>query len=218
MRKKLLRFEENKTRKNILEPGKPLFHEIKGHWNEKYFLNNQPITLEIGCGNGEYTVGLAEKRPDNNFIGIDVKGDRLFVGSTYAMEQGLENVAFLRTRVHDLESFFQESEVSEVWITFPDPRPKDRDEKRRLTYPRFLKMYRNILKPGGYLMFKTDNTSLFEYTLVLFEEVFKVKNIEYTFDLYNSDLVNDHYGIKTKYEGIWSNKGEKIKYLKCQLK
>lgn len=218
MRKKLRRFEENKERKNIIESGKPLFDEIKGHWNQQYFTASQPISLEIGCGNGEYTVGLAEKQLDRNFIGIDIKGDRLFVGSTQAIENGLNNVGFLRTSAHDLASFFGENEVEEIWITFPDPRPKDRDIKRRLTFPRFLNLYKQIMREGGYLKFKTDNTALFEYTLELFKGEFKVSNLEYTFDLYQSSLMSDHHGIKTKYEGIWSEKGEKIKYLKCQLK
>jgi tRNA (guanine-N7-)-methyltransferase len=218
VRKKIKRFEENKELKNIIESGKPLFEEIKGQWNEQYFTSSQPISLEIGCGNGEYTVGLAEKQLDRNFIGIDIKGDRLYVGSTQAIENGLDNVGFLRTSVHDLASFFGENEVEEIWITFPDPRPKDRDIKRRLTFPRFLNLYKQIMREGGYLKFKTDNTALFEYTLELFKSEFKVSNLEYTFDLYQSSLMSDHHGIKTKYERIWSEKGEKIKYLKCQLK
>ena len=218
MRQKLIRFEANKERKNILEPGKPLFDQIKGNWNTLYFNNDHPIVIELGCGRGEYTVGLAEQDPTKNYIGIDIKGDRIHVGSTYAIENQLDHVAFLRTSVHHLANFFEENEVSEIWITFPDPRPKDREEKRRLTYPRFMNIYQCMLRKDGYLKLKTDNTGFFDYTLSLIEDnKVKVKSLIHTHDLYHSDLLVDHHGIMTKYEKIWTERGSKIKYLKFQF-
>ncbi len=218
MRQKLLRFEENKKRPNIVEYGKPLFDTIKGHWRDVYFENTHPITLELGCGNGEYTNGLAQMNPSRNFIGIDYKGDRLYNGSGKALGLELENVAFLRTQILNIENFFAAGEVDEIWLTFPDPRPRDRDEKRRLTFPRFLNLYQNVCVKGGWFRFKTDNTKLFEFTLEVLDKEFQTDNLEYTFDLYQSPLVTDHFGIKTKYENIWTLKGEKIKYLKFQFK
>ncbi len=132
-RRKLAKFEENRLRDNVIEPGKPLYETIKGNWNESYFKNNHPITLELACGRGEYSIGLARKFPEGNFIGVDLKGDRIWKGSGIAIEEGLENVAFLRTQIQWLEKYFAPEEASEIWITFPDPRPKDRDEKHRLT-------------------------------------------------------------------------------------
>lgn len=218
MRQKLIRFEANKYRENILETGKALFENIRGKWNTAYFENDCPIIIELGCGRGEYTVGLAEANPDRNYVGIDIKGERIWVGSTYAIEQKLQNVAFLRTQIHLLEKFFGLNEIDEIWLTFPDPRPKERDAKRRLSHPRFMEMYRSVLKPEGWFKFKTDNTDLFEYTLELIDSgILKVKNFEYTFDLYRSSLLEEHYGIKTRYERIWSEKGSKIKYMKFQF-
>ena len=216
-RKKQQRFADNAARRNVIEPGKALFESIRGEWST-FFDNDNPIVIELGCGRGEYTVGLAEKVPVKNYIGIDIKGSRIWVGSTYAIENKLDNVAFLRTMIQHLEKFFAEQEVSEVWITFPDPRPKDRDEKRRLTFPRFMEMYRNILKPDGWVKFKTDNTELFDYTLSLIEEQrIKVKNLVYTHDLYHSDLLDEHHGVQTKYEKLFSEKGERIKYMRFQF-
>ncbi len=218
MRQKLKRFEVNRHSENIIEPGKPLFKEVKGKWNTRYFRNERPIIVELGCGNGEYTTGLAENDPSNNYIGVDVKGDRLYVGSQYAIEHNMDNVAFLRTSVHQLEDFFGENEVAGIWITFPDPRPKNREEKKRLTHPRFLEIYRKILGEDGYIRLKTDNTGFYEYTLQLIEEgKVKVRSLAHTPDLDHSDLLADHFGIETKYEKIWKAKGSKIKYLKFKF-
>ena len=218
MRKKLERFRDNAQRRNIVEQGKPIFEKIRGNWNELLFENDNEIVVEFGCGKGEYTVGLGEKFPDKNFVGVDIKGARIWVGSTYAIENNLNNVAFLRTNIVSMEDFLGENEVSEIWVTFPDPRPKDKDEKRRLTSPRFMKMYEKVLKPNGWLKFKTDNTPLFDYTLSLFEDQLKVKNLEYTHDLYGSQFMEEHFGVKTKYEKLFYDKGESIKYLKFQFK
>ncbi|RED94921.1 tRNA (guanosine(46)-N7)-methyltransferase TrmB [Marinoscillum furvescens] len=218
MRQKLKRFAENARRANIIEPGKPLFEEIKGQWNQLYFKNERPITVELGCGNGEYTVGLAEVDPQSNYIGVDLKGDRLYQGSTHAIEHKLANVGFLRTQIHQLDKFFAPGEVDEFWLTFPDPRPKKREIRRRLSNPRFLKLYQQACKARGWFKFKTDNTPLFEYTLEVLQDEFPVDDLVYTFDLYASDLQGDHHGIKTRYEGIWTEKGERIKYLKFRFK
>ena len=217
MRGKLQRFEENRKRHNVLEPGKIGYEETKGSW-KTIFKNENDIVLEVGCGKGEYTVGLARVLPHRNFIGIDIKGDRIWVGSKIAEEEQLPNAFFLRTELSFLGKFFESEEVSEIWITFPDPRPKKREMKRRLTHPRFMELYRGVLKKDGWIKFKTDNGPLFEYTLeTLSSGELKVRNLSYTFDLYNSPLNEEHHGIKTKYEQMFHAKGEKIKYMKFQF-
>ncbi len=201
--------------KNVIEPGKDIFESIHGNWNE-FFGNDNEIVIELACGWGEYTISLAEKFPNRNFIGIDLKGDRVWKGSQYAKENDLTNVAFLRTHIIEILKSFDENELDEIWLTFPDPRPKDRDEKHRLCNKSYLEKYQKILKPDGWFRFKTDNTELFEYGLQVLTE-FKIKDHEFTFDLYNSPLLEEHYGIKTKYERIWTEKGEKIKYMKFRF-
>ncbi|MEQ9102270.1 MAG: tRNA (guanosine(46)-N7)-methyltransferase TrmB [Imperialibacter sp.] len=217
MRNKTDRYKQNRESRNVLEEGKPLFEAIKGRWNDEFFDNDLPLVVELGCGRGEYSVGLAERFSDKNFIGVDIKGDRIWKGSQRAQALGLTNVGFLRTQIQKLEEFFEEGEVSAIWITFPDPRPKDRDVKRRLTSPRFLDMYKSMLKKDGWVYFKTDNTPLFQYTLDLLKEKYTTVDMEYTFDLYQSDLWEEHYGIKTKYELIFTEKGETIKYMKFRF-
>ncbi|NVJ46414.1 MAG: tRNA (guanosine(46)-N7)-methyltransferase TrmB [Cytophagia bacterium] len=217
-RTKLKRFTEISERHNVLEDNKPLYQQLKGNWNKDYFPKDQPITLELACGKAHYTTGLAAEFPDRNFIGIDVKGDRLWVGSTIALENNLTNTAFLRAQIEHLDQFFDQNEVSEIWITFPDPRPRKRDMKRRLTSPRFLELYRQVMKPGGIVNFKTDNTQLFEYTLELFEDRKDIELIDHTFDLYNSPLNELHYGICTDFERKFKEKGEDIKYLRFKFK
>ncbi len=211
-RRKLVRFKENEDNENIIQDGKELYSQIKGHWLGKYFKNTNPIVVELGCGRGEYSTGLAEVFPKKNFIGVDIKGSRLWKGSTTALEKGLHNVAFLRTYIQNIEEFFAEKEVDEIWITFPDPRPKGKDEKRRLTGLRFLKMYQKLLKKTGTVHFKTDNLPLFEYTLDILKSQ-PIENLKYTFDLPQSDMANLHFGIQTKYEKLFSEKGFKINYL-----
>ncbi|GAB4335943.1 MAG: tRNA (guanosine(46)-N7)-methyltransferase TrmB [Flammeovirgaceae bacterium] len=213
---KLKRFEENKQRENILEIGKPLFEIIKGKWNELYFKNNNDIVLELACGNGEYSVGLAEIFPNKNFIGVDIKGDRIWKGSGNALEKGLKNVAFLRTNILDIEKFFAEKEVSEIWLIHPDPRPRKRDVKRRTTHPRYLEIYRKILKDDGFVRLKTDNTILFEYTKEVLKQ-YPIRDYQFTDDLYNSPLHAEHHGIVTKYEKIFTEQGFKINYLKFRF-
>lgn len=212
-RNKLTKFEYIQQCDFVLEQGKELFETIKGDWST-FFGNNNPITLELGCGKGEYTNGLAKEFPDRNFIGVDIKGTRLWKGVQIAEQEGNKNVAFLRTQILLIERFFEPGEVDEIWITFPDPRPRDRDIRRRLTFPRFLKMYNNILKEGGYIHLKTDSEGLFDYTLEIMKEENK-EIVHVTKDLYkHPDLLKDHHGIQTTFEKKFLQEGVPIKYLK----
>jgi tRNA (guanine-N7-)-methyltransferase len=215
-RKKLERILSNKDRDNLFQSTHANFLELKGNWHKEYFKNKNPIVLELGCGKGEYSVGMAQMFPNKNFIGIDLKGDRLAVGSQTAMDLQLENIAFLRTNILELESFFSPKEVCEIWITFPDPRTRLRDFKRRLTYQRFLNMYKNILADNSSLYLKTDNLDFFEFSLQSLLD-FGVKDLEKTYDLYNSDLKDISLGIKTRFEEIFTNKGFKINFLRSKI-
>lgn len=217
MKSKLKRFEIIAQRENVLEPGKEIFKTIKGHWRTSYFKNENPITVELACGRGEYSVGLARQFPLRNFIGVDKKGDRLWKGSTWAVEDQLGNVAFLRTEILFIESFFEVHEVDEIWLTFPDPRPRKRDEKRRLSANGYLDMYKKLLKPGGYFRFKTDNTDLFNFTLEEIALRNDVVDFKFTHDLYESEFRAECFEIKTKYEEMFAARGEKIKYLRLRF-
>lgn len=214
---KLFRFEQNKLAANVVEEGKPLYTQIKGHWNTLQFNRAAPIVAEFGCGNGEYTTGMAEVFPEKNFVGVDIKGARIFKGSRYATDNKLSNVAFLRTRIEFTTDFFAENELSEIWITFPDPQLKDRREKHRLTHPRFLDIYRKFLQPNGIIHLKTDSLELTEYTLEVLKQLNYPVLIQ-TFDLYNRpDLLTLHKGIQTKYEKMFTAQGKKINYLQFSI-
>lgn len=217
MKRKMERFGIIAERDNVLQPGKEMYFQVKGNWNENYFKNDNPITIELACGRGEYTIGLASRFANRNYIGVDIKGDRLWKGSTLAVEQSLTNVGFLRTQILLIENFFASGEVDEIWLTFPDPRPRKIDVRRRLTNSRFLIMYKNMLKPEGYFRFKTDNTGLFEYTLEEIQSRSDIVDLKFTDNLYESDLRHECYDIQTKYEEMFANKGEKIKYLRCRF-
>ena len=201
----------------MIEPSKPLYETIKGNWRKDFFRNDNPLTIELACGRGEYTVGLARLFPERNFVGVDIKGERIWKGSTIASEEQLLNAAFLRTQILTIENFFEPAEVNEIWLTFPDPRPRKRDVKRRLTSPRFIEMYKKILRSGGYLRLKTDNTQLFEYTLEQLQSRSDIIDLAFTADVYNSHLKNECFDIKTRYEQEFSQKGEKIKYLRFRF-
>lgn len=217
MKRKLERFKEIEELSNVIEPSKEIYHYVKGKWNRDFFQNENPITVELACGRGEYTVGLAKLFPSNNYIGVDIKGERIWKGSSHAKEANLTNVAFLRTMILLIENFFEEGEVNEIWITFPDPRPRKRDIKRRLTSPRFLAIYKRLLKPGGYVRLKTDNTALYEYSLEELQNRKDIADLKFTDDVYNSDLRPECFDIKTRYEQAFASKGEKIKYLRFKF-
>lgn len=244
---KLKKFKENETFSCLLQPsadevmvprqegehGNALVlkeHPIKGHWNEKMFGKPQPIVLELGCGRGEYTVDLARRRPDFNYIGVDIKGARLWKGAKDVAESGLDNVAFLRTRIEFIEAFFAPGEISEIWLTFSDPQMKS--ENSRLSGPMFLERYRKFLKPGGIVHLKTDSRFLHQYTL---ETVTQngLKLLACTEDLYGSgrdilykseemsvcgkDAVDAVFNVQTYYERMFLAMGLKITYMAFQV-
>lgn len=215
-RTKQLKFEHNAQADNVIQEGKEIFDNISGNWNELVFKNDNPIVVEIGCGHGDYTLGLARLFPDKNFLGIDVKGTRINKGAKIAENEVLTNVAFLRLRMHELLKCFVAGEVDEFWITFPDPRPKDRDERRRLVYPRYLNLYRDISNKGTIVNLKTDNHGFYEYGV----EVCGRESLEIlakTDDLYKSDFLEHCYDIQTAYEKKYLEEGIKINYLKFKL-
>jgi tRNA (guanine-N7-)-methyltransferase len=218
LKRKKERFKIIEERANVIEPTKATFSSIKGKWHDDYFKNSNPITLELACGSGEYTVGLAKLFANRNFIGIDIKGERIWRGSTGAVENNLTNVGFLRAHILMIDSFFQRNEVSEIWITFPDPRPKKRDIKRRLTHDRYLDMYKEILQPGGYLRLKTDSTHMYDFTREIINMRNDIVDLQFTENVYESPLRDECFDIKTKYEMAFSSQGEKIKYLRFQFK
>lgn len=217
MKRKLERFRIIEERANVIERSKDIYEDIKGKWRTDYFRNDNPITVELACGRGEYAIGLGALFPERNFIGVDIKGERIWKGSTLALEQNLGNVAFLRTPILLIENFFKAGEIDEVWITFPDPRPRKRDIKRRLTSPRYLEIYKRITKPGSYFRFKTDNTALFDYTLQEVQSRNDINDLKYTDDLYASEYRAECFDIRTKYEEQFASKGETIKYLRFRF-
>ena len=215
---KLERFAENLTFNNLFQVSFEMLRNegfsYRGRWNE-YFGNDNPIVLELGCGKGDYTIALARLHPDCNYIGVDIKGARLWRGAKTAVEDKMGNVAFIRTRIELIESFFATDEVSEIWITFPDPQPKK--PMKRLTSPRFLDHYRTFLKSGGRLHLKTDSQELYDYTL---NEVCKEQHLpvfESTADLYNSDLQGEARLTQTFYEKIWLGEGKPITYIQFSI-
>ena len=187
---------------------------LKGRWNSDYFHNDGPIVLELGCGKGEYTVGLARRFPHKNFIGIDIKGARMWTGAKAATLEGLGNVAFVRTNIELLSHFFAPGEVSEIWITFPDPQMKK--VRKRLTSTTFLNLYRKVLRPGGMIRLKTDSPFLYTYTRLLTELNGIVPETN-TDDLYHSGIDNDILQIRTFYEQQWLDRGLTIKYIAFPL-
>lgn len=194
----------------LIEKGFP----YKGKWNSEFFSRSNPITLELGCGKGEYTVGLAEANPDRNFIGVDIKGARMWKGAKSVEEKGMDNAAFLRTEIEQISQFFDSEEVDEIWITFPDPQMQK--ARKRLTFSRFLANYRSFLRHGGIVNLKTDSPFLYEYTKRLVElNGFEV--IANTDDLYGSGLANPVTSIKTFYEQQWLSRGKTIKLISFRI-
>lgn len=216
---KLQRFAENETFDNMFQLGYENVingFEYKGNWKSGFFKNENDIIVELGCGKGEYTVGLAKRYPEKNFIGIDIKGARIWRGLKSTEQGSLNNVAFIRSRINLIEYFFSENEISEIWITFPDPRSRRSDENRRLTSPRFIDRYYKVLKNDGIINLKTDNIVFFEYTLdVIHDHGHKL--LYKTYDVYGEPNEEILTGIQTFYEKMWLANGTKIKYLRFQL-
>lgn len=217
---KLARFAENATFPNFFQPELEEVkagYFMKGKWRENYFKNENSLILELGCGKGEYSLGLAERYPEKNFIAVDIKGARMWRGCKTSNENGMKNIAFLRTRIELISCFFEEKEVDEIWVTFPDPHPKRIRENKRLTSPPFLSVYKKMLKDEGIVHLKTDAVSLYEYTLEVINE-HKHHIILNTDDLYNSGIEEDVMGIQTFYEKMFLAEGKKITYTKFKLK
>jgi tRNA (guanine-N7-)-methyltransferase len=219
-KKKLSRFAEMKSFSNVIEPAsaemKAGNYSLRGRWKEDFFGNKNPITLELGCGKGEYTVGLALKYTSRNHIGIDIKGARIWRGAKTAVENNIPNVLFLRTRIEFINSFFAVDEIDEIWITFPDPFPKPVDSGKRLTSPQFLNSYRNILRDGGIIHLKTDNSQLYKYSrgIVISNNLAILTDTD---DLYGSGIENEILTIRTHYENLFLKDGIKINYLSYRL-
>ncbi len=218
---KLAKFADMETYENVFQyPYSVVEHvpfEMKGHWHEQYFHNDHPIVLELGCGKGEYTVELAKLYPEMNFIGVDIKGARMWTGATQALNEGLKNVAFLRTNIEIIDRFFAEDEVQEIWLTFSDPQMKN--PRKRLTSTYFMERYRHFLVDGGIIHLKTDSNFLFTYTRYMVEKN-SLPVEEMTEDLYHSQLstLNSKLlSIQTYYESMWIARGLNIKYLKWHL-
>jgi tRNA (guanine-N7-)-methyltransferase len=220
---KLAKFADMETYENVFQyPYSVVEHvpfEMKGHWREQYFKNQNPIVLELGCGKGEYAVELARNYPDKNFIGVDIKGARMWTGATQALNEGLRNVAFLRTNIEIIDRFFAENEVQEIWLTFSDPQMKN--PRKRLTSTYFLERYRRFLVDGGTIHLKTDSNFLFTYTTYMVEKNQLPVDFR-TEDLYHDALSAQNVepatlSVQTYYESMWIARGLNIKYMRWQL-
>jgi len=217
---KLRKFAENETFPNVIQPEfEEMFnvdYKLKGKWHTEFWKNDKPITLELGCGKGEYTVNMARFQPGRNYMGIDVKGARFWRGAKTAIQDNIPNVAFLRTRIEFISSFFSANEVDEVWITFPDPQLKTRRHKKRLTSSVFLNRYKQFLTPNAVIHLKTDSYELHRYTVALLRHN-GIEPFIAVDDLYASPIVDDVLSIKTHYEGLFLKEGKKITYTKFTI-
>jgi tRNA (guanine-N7-)-methyltransferase len=209
--KKLERFAAIKTFANVLEYPP----DMKGKW-QHFFKNNNEVILELACGRGEYTVGLSQLHHDQNFIGIDVKGNRMFIGAKKCLEANLSNAAFLRTQIEKIADYFDAGEVDEIWITFPDPQLRISKAKKRLTHPRFLRLYQQILKPEGFIHLKTDSPDLYHFTKTV-AELYDLVIVEDSDNIYSEPFVKEELKIKTHYENLDIAQSKKIHYLKFTL-
>jgi tRNA (guanine-N7-)-methyltransferase len=205
--KKLLRFAELNTFPNVLQFPK----DIAGKWND-FFKNNNPITLELACGKGEYAVGLGKLFPQRNFIGVDLKGNRIWVGAKKALQNNLPNVAFLRTEIDQMTEYFNKNEVSEIWITFPDPQLRRSKAKKRLTHPKFLRLYQQFLAPGGLIHLKTDSPALYFFTKTVID-MYGCSLHKYADDVHNEKPVAEELKIQTHYESLDIAGSNRIHYL-----
>lgn len=205
--KKLVRFAELNTFPNVLQFPK----DMPGNWNN-FFKNNNSITLELACGKGEYALGLGQLFPDRNFIGIDLKGNRIWVGAKKALQQNLDNVAFLRTQIDQLAEYFEHAEVSEIWITFPDPQLRISKAKKRLTHPKFLRIYQQFLVPGGLIHLKTDSPDLYQFTKLVMELYGCILHNDID-NVYKRENIANELKIKTHYESLDIAGSNRIHYL-----
>ncbi|MFN2260689.1 MAG: tRNA (guanosine(46)-N7)-methyltransferase TrmB [Psychroflexus sp.] len=219
---KLKRFKENETFPNVVQPSRSEIvdetYKYKNRWKQDFFKNEKPLILELGCGKGEYTIGLAERFPDKNFLGIDIKGARFWRGAKTALENNLPNAAFLRTQIELVDQVFAAEEVDEIWITFPDPQIKWKRTKHRMTNPEFLEKYKRILNPDGLIHLKTDSEFMHGYTLGILEGLgFEIMYAHH--DIYvNHEAPEAVVGIQTFYESQYLEKGKPITYTKFRLK
>lgn len=209
--KKLQRFAEIKTLPNVLEYPT----DMKGQWST-FFKNSNPIVLELACGKGEYSVGLGRIHPHQNCIGVDIKGNRLWVGAKKALDDGLPNVGFLRTQIEKITDYFNEGEVADIWITFPDPQLQFSRAKKRLTHPRFLRLYKSILEKDGTINLKTDSPQLYHFTKTVINLLELELLIDYN-DVYNEKYISEELMIKTHYEKLDIAQSNKIHYLRFKL-
>lgn len=209
--KKLERFAAIKTFPNVLEYPQAM----PGKWKD-FFKNNNPLILELACGRGEYTVGLARLFPKQNFIGVDVKGNRMFIGAKKCLAENIANAGFLRTQIEKLSGYFAAGEVEEIWITFPDPQLRVSKAKKRLTHPRFLRLYQQILKPGGFIHLKTDSPDLYFFTKKV-TELYGLVIVEDSHNVYSEAFVKEELKIKTHYESLDIAQSKRIHYLKFTL-
>ena len=209
--KKLIRFEAIRHFDNVLEYPK----DMPGQWKQ-FFKNEHPITLELACGKGEYAVGLGRLYPSRNFIGIDIKGNRIWRGAKTALEEGLNNVAFLRSQIDKVTDYFQPGEVAEIWITFPDPQLRASRAKKRLTHPRVLRLYQRFLQSNGLVHLKTDSPDLYEFTLTVIN-LFGLEVIDQSGDVYANTDIKQELQIKTHYEGLDIAQSNRIHYLCFRL-
>lgn len=205
--KKLIRFEAIKHFSNVLEYPQ----DMQGKWKD-FFKNDGQITLELACGKGEYAVGLGRMFPERNFIGIDLKGNRIWRGAKTALDEGLGNVAFVRSHIDKITDYFQNGEISEIWITFPDPQLRGSRAKKRLTHPRFLRLYQKILEPGGRVHLKTDSPDLYQFTLTVIN-LFELELLEKSDNVYAQASIQPELLIKTHYEGLDIAGSNRIHYL-----
>lgn len=219
---KLKRFRENETFSNVVQPTREELVEgnftLKGSWNKDFFKNDNPIVLELGCGKGEYSVGLAQAYPEKNFLGIDIKGARFWRGAKTALEENLSNVGFMRTQIELVEYAFAKAEIDEIWITFPDPQIKYKRTKHRMTNTEFLQKYKAILKPGGFVNLKTDSEFMHGYTLgLLHGEGHEIVHANH--DVYKNEYSpKEVVGIQTFYEKQYLVQGKPITYIKFRVK
>ena len=209
--KKLFRFAQIKIFPNVLEYPTGM----KGQWDQ-LFKNENPVVLELACGRGEYTIGLASLFPGQNFIGVDIKGNRIYIGAKKALDNSLANAVFLRTQVEKITDYFSEEEVADIWITFPDPQLRGSKAKKRLTHPRFLRLYREILRPGGSVNLKTDSPELYRFTKTVIE-LYKLDLIEDLDNVYSHPGISETLKIRTHYEDLDIAQSKKIHYLKFML-